>query len=62
MRNKRKGAEVSSSRGKRVKLVGEAEMEADVFWMSLEEAKQAISDKYEYLAERYERRKPKSKQ
>ncbi len=37
-------------------------MEADVFWMSLEEAKQAISDKYEYLAERYERRKPKSKQ
>ncbi len=30
--------------------------------MSLEEAKKAISDKYEYLAERYERRKPKTKQ
>jgi hypothetical protein len=27
--------------------------------MSLEEAKRAISDKYEFLIERYERQKPK---
>ncbi len=27
-----------------------------VFWMSLEEAKLAIGDKYEFLADRYERR------
>ncbi|HSH31616.1 MAG TPA: hypothetical protein VK963_03030 [Candidatus Saccharimonadales bacterium] len=31
----------------------------DVFWMSLEEAKQAINDKYEFLVDRYETRKPK---
>lgn len=36
--------------------------EADVFWMSLEEAKKAIADKYEFLAERYERRYPKDKE
>jgi hypothetical protein len=33
----------------------------DVFYMSLEEAKRAISDKYEFLAERYEEHFPKHK-
>ncbi|HSX02349.1 MAG TPA: hypothetical protein VLI05_03475 [Candidatus Saccharimonadia bacterium] len=31
----------------------------DVFYMSLEEAKAAIADKYEFLAERYEQKFPK---
>jgi len=34
---------------------------SDVFYMSLEEAKQAIADKYEFLAERYEQKFPKHK-
>lgn len=33
----------------------------DVFYMSLEEAKAAIADKYEFLAERYETKFPKYK-
>ncbi len=33
----------------------------DVFYMSLEEAKAAIADKYEFLAERYEEKFPKYK-
>ena len=33
----------------------------DVFYMSLEEAKRAISDKYEFLADRYEQQFPKHK-
>ncbi len=33
----------------------------DVFYMSLEEAKAAIADKYEFLAERYEQKYPKHK-
>jgi hypothetical protein len=33
----------------------------DVFYVSLEEAKRAISDKYEFLAERYEQHFPKHK-
>lgn len=37
------------------------EQSADVFYMSLEEAKQAIADKYEFLAERYEYKFPKHK-
>ena len=34
---------------------------SDVFYMSLEEAKAAIADKYEFLAERYEQKYPKHK-
>jgi len=34
---------------------------SDVFYMSLEEAKKAIADKYEFLAERYEQKFPKHK-
>lgn len=37
------------------------EQTSDVFYMSLEEAKQAIADKYEFLAERYEQKFPKHK-
>lgn len=37
------------------------EQASDVFYMSLEEAKQAIADKYEFLAERYEQKFPKHK-
>jgi hypothetical protein len=33
----------------------------DIFYMSLEEAKRAISDKYEFLADRYEQQFPKHK-
>jgi hypothetical protein len=34
---------------------------SDVFYMSLEEAKAAIADKYEFLADRYEQKFPKHK-
>ena len=33
----------------------------DIFYMSLEEAKQVIGDKYEFLADRYEQQFPKHK-
>jgi hypothetical protein len=52
--------QVSRSRGHKVKSIS-AGKEGEVFWMSLEEAKKAIADKYDYLAERYERRYPKDK-
>lgn len=52
---------MSKSRGRKVKQASNR-AETDVFWMSLEEAKQAIADKYEFLAERYERRYPKEKE
>jgi hypothetical protein len=47
---------VGRSRGQKVKNLGQ---EGEVFWMSLEEAKKAIGEKYEFLVERYERQKPK---
>ena len=50
---------VSKSRGRKVKALGKSQQDTEVFWMSLEEAKRAIADKYEFLAERYERRYPK---
>jgi hypothetical protein len=37
------------------------ETTGDVFYMSLEEAKAAIADKYEHLADRYEQKYPKHK-
>jgi hypothetical protein len=33
----------------------------DIFYMSLEEAKAALTDKYEFLADRYEQKFPKHK-
>jgi hypothetical protein len=51
---------MSRSRGKRIKTMGAAQYHEDnVFYMSLEEAKELISNKYEFLQERYERRKPR---
>jgi hypothetical protein len=47
---------VGRSRGRKVKNLSQ---EGEVFWMSLEEAKRAISDKYEFLVDRYDRQKPK---
>lgn len=34
---------------------------ADVFYMSVEEAREAIASKYEFLADRYEQKFPKHK-
>ena len=47
------------SRGHKVKSLNLKREEGEVFWMSLEEAKAAISEKYEFLVDRYERRLPK---
>ncbi|HSX14553.1 MAG TPA: hypothetical protein VLE72_01405 [Candidatus Saccharimonadales bacterium] len=52
---------MSKSRGRKIKTINAGRSDSDVFWMSLEEAKRAIADKYEFLAERYERRYPKDK-
>ncbi len=52
------------SRTRKIKSTSQVQYQpevADVFYMSLEEAKQAIGDKYEQLAERYEYRFPKHK-
>ena len=38
-----------------------SEEDSTVFFMSLEEAKAAIMDKYEFLADRYEQQYPKHK-
>ncbi len=53
-----RGKMVSNSRGSKVKSRNQ-KLEGDVFWMNLEEAKQAIADKYEYLGDRYEVKTPK---
>ena len=52
------------SRIRKIKTNSAAQYQSDtvdVFYMSLEEAKRAIGDKYELLAERYEYRFPKHK-
>lgn len=46
---------MGASRGRKVKSIGEKAEGDEVFWMSLEEAKRAIADKYEFLVDRYER-------
>ncbi|HUC87356.1 MAG TPA: hypothetical protein VMR75_03500 [Candidatus Saccharimonadales bacterium] len=51
---------MSNTRGRRIKeLKANPYEEPDVFYMSLEEAKDAIASKYEFLAERFERVNPK---
>ena len=50
---------MSKSRGRKIKTLGQNRSDTEVFWMSLDEAKRAIADRYEFLAERYERRYPK---
>lgn len=52
---------MSKSRGRKIKATSTGRPDNEVFWMSLEEAKRAIADKYEFLAERYERRYPRDK-
>lgn len=48
---------MGQSRGEKVKALHGRNVEGEsVFWMSLEEAKLAIADKYEFLADRYDRR------
>ncbi|HUC20011.1 MAG TPA: hypothetical protein VMR98_00765 [Candidatus Polarisedimenticolaceae bacterium] len=51
---------MSHSRGRRIKaLKANPYEDPEVFYMSLEEAKDMISSKYEFLAERYERHRAK---
>lgn len=52
---------VVSKRSRKIKATSAGRPDNEVFWMSLEEAKRAIADKYEFLAERYERRYPRDK-
>ncbi len=56
----KQGGAMSSTRSRRIKeLKSNPYSEPDVFYMSLDEAKDAIASKYEFLAERFERAKPK---
>jgi hypothetical protein len=51
---------MSQSRGSRIKaLKANPYEDPNVFYMSLEEAREVIASKYEFLAERYELAKPK---
>jgi hypothetical protein len=49
---------MSNSRGRKLKSLNQDRHE-EVFFMSLEEAKNFIADKYDFLAEKYERKQPK---
>lgn len=53
-----RGEPMSNSRGRKLKSLNQDRNE-EVFFMSLEEAKSFIADKYDFLAERYERKYPK---
>lgn len=57
------GIEVGRSKFRKIKSINTQQVQeaSDVFYMSLEEAKAAIADKYEFLAERYEEKFPKHK-
>jgi hypothetical protein len=48
---------VGQSRNRKIKTMPLRELEADVFYMNLEEVREALSDKYEFLQERHERSK-----
>lgn len=48
---------VGHSRSRKIKTVPLREMEGDVFYMNLEEARAALQEKYEFLQERHERSK-----
>ena len=52
---------MGQSRMNKVKTLNgmSGDMSSNVFWMSLEEAKRAIGDKYEFLADRYEQKRKK---
>ena len=58
------GTQVGKSRIRKIKTSGADYKQLDsgennVFYLSLEEAKQAIASKYEFLADRYEQKFPK---
>lgn len=48
---------MAKSRMNKIKSSGQAQEEGDAFFMSLEEAKQAIAEQYGFLQDRYERSK-----
>ena len=48
---------VGHSRSRKIKTVPLRGAEADVFYMNLEEVREALQDKYEFLQERHERSK-----
>jgi hypothetical protein len=49
---------MSNTRGRRIKqLKANPYEDPDVFYMSLDEARDVIASKYDFLAERYERTK-----
>jgi hypothetical protein len=54
----RRETTVSHSRGSKVKSQNQR-LEGDVFWMSLEDAKRALTSRYEFLEDRLERRSRK---
>lgn len=45
------------SRSRKIKAMPLRELDTDVFYMSLDEVREALSDKYEFLQERHERSK-----
>lgn len=49
---------MSHTRGRKLKALGQHK-DDEVFFMSLDEAKSFIADRYEFLSERYERKEPK---
>lgn len=52
-----RGSEVAKSRMNKIKTEYPMRDDGDAFYMSMEEAKQAITDKYTFLQDRYERSK-----
>ena len=48
---------MARSRMNKIKTSSQTQEEGDAFFMSLEEAKQAIAEQYGFLQERYERSK-----
>lgn len=52
---------MGQSKGKKVKQLGVQSGDRDVFWMSLEEAKQAIADKFAFLEENYDKSRRKKR-
>jgi hypothetical protein len=52
----KEGTGMSQSRRRRLKSINASRYDDTVFYMSLDEAKNFIAEKYDYLQERYERR------
>ncbi len=58
LRPSKEGSEhMGKSRSDKIRSIQRQDFDGDqVFWMSLDEAKKAIADKYEFLADRYDRK------